>query len=115
MSATTRLLPPGFADLEPFAARWAVVGAQARLQHRGHSSEAERASFYAATKSRLADALALLDGKPLAQFDERERRLMQMLLSLCHVALAVEMQGSDEAAHRRAREYLTITRASADE
>jgi hypothetical protein len=41
-------------------------------------------------------ALAYLDARPLDGLAPGERRLMNLLLSLAHVALAVEIQGPDE-------------------
>ena len=46
--------------------------------------------------------------------DEKEERLMNLLLSLCHVAQAVEIQGDDEPKHALGRQHMKITRASAD-
>jgi hypothetical protein len=62
----------------------------------------------------LPAALDYLDRKPVSGFDENEDRLMKLLLSLCHVALAVELQGDDEPKHAQNRQRLKITRASAD-
>ena len=52
--------------------------------------------------------------KPLDQLDEREKRLMNLMLSLAHVSLAVEVQGDDEPKHARSAKYLRITRAPSD-
>ncbi|MCY4427847.1 MAG: hypothetical protein OXC05_12575, partial [Halieaceae bacterium] len=59
-------------------------------------------------------ALELLDQKPLGEFDEQEQCLMLLVLSLAHVAQAVEVQGDDEAFHASNARYIKITRASAD-
>jgi hypothetical protein len=114
MSAGTSRLPPGFEALEPFAGSWAVAGTANRAQRRQDSSEAERTAYYDAAKDLLAPALACLDKKPLGQLDEKEQRLMNMMLSLAHVALAVEAQGDDEPTHAQYRSYLKITKAPAD-
>jgi hypothetical protein len=114
MSGASHALPSGFEDLEPFAAFWAVAGAANRAGLRHESREADRAAFYNALKDRLADALAFLDKKPLARLDEKEQRLMNLLLSFAHVSLAVEVQADDEAKHTQVRRYLTITKAPAD-
>ena len=89
-------------------------GAAQRARRRSTSSAEERAAFYAAITPQVSPALTYLDGKPLAQFDDRDRRLMKLLLSLSHVALAVELQGDDEARHAQGRQHIRITRASAD-
>lgn len=113
MSANS-LLPPGFEPLEPFVESWAVAGAANRAQRRLESSESERVAFFNAAKELAPTALAHLDRKPLNEFDEQEQRLMNLLLSLCHVAQAVEIQGDDEPRHALGRQYMKITVASAD-
>lgn len=107
-------LPPGFEALEPFVARWAVEGTANRAALRDTSSETERAAFYAAATPLLGPALDHLNCKSLDQFDERETRLMNLMLSLTHVSLAIEVQGEYEAAHVHSRPFLRITRSSAD-
>jgi hypothetical protein len=107
-------LPTGFDVLEPFVSAWSVAGAANRAQRRNASTAAERATFFEVAKDQLAAALAYLDRKPLIQFDPSEQRLMNMMLSLCHVALAIEMQRDAEALHAQQRVHMKITRASAD-
>ncbi|TAL00839.1 MAG: hypothetical protein EPO08_12355 [Rhodospirillaceae bacterium] len=114
MSTTNFLLPAGFEALEPFVKFWAVAGATARAQRRNDCSEQERAAFYDTAKELLAPALAYLDRKPLNKFDEKEKRLMNMLLSLAHVVQAVEVLAQDEEKHAEARRHMKITRATAD-
>jgi hypothetical protein len=91
-----------------------VEGAANRAQRRTDSSEADRLAFYSAAKDTAAAALEWLDRKPLDQFEEPDKRLMNLLLSLCHVSLAVEIQGDDETKHSNARQYMKITKATAD-
>jgi hypothetical protein len=107
-------LPHGFEALEPFVEAWAVAGAANRAHRRTTSSEPERLAFYNVAADMIPAALACLDRKPLEAFDDKEKRLMNLLLSLCHVALAVEVQGDDEARHAQCRQHLQITRASSD-
>ena len=107
---TGRPLPDGFQVLEPFVARWAVGSAAERATLRGLASPAERRAFYAAASELLEPALNYLDAKPLASFDDREHRLMQLMLSLAHIALAEEMMGDDEPNHARLRAFMPITR-----
>jgi hypothetical protein len=114
MSGAASPLPPGFEQLAPFVDSWSIAGAAHRAQRRIESGEAERAAFYQAAKDALPAALAHLDRKPLAQLDERETRLMNLMLSFAHVALAVEVQAGDETKHAQARKHFRITRASAD-
>jgi hypothetical protein len=107
-------LPPAFSALEPFVERWAVDTAAARAGLRAQSSGAERQAFYEAAIGRLPAALAHLDAKPLGAFDAREQRLMQLMLSLAHVAMAVEVQGQDEARLAASAPYVRITRAPSE-
>ncbi|MBS1240025.1 MAG: hypothetical protein H6R45_731, partial [Proteobacteria bacterium] len=78
------------------------------------SSDAERVAFFNAARDLLPAGLDYLDRKPLDQFDEKEQRLMNLFLSLCHVAQAVEIQGDHEPRHALGRQHMKITRASAD-
>ena len=108
------LLPEGYASLEPFVDRFAVSGTANRAALRTDASEKERVAFFEAAKDLIAPALDQLDRKPLGELDERERRLLDLALSFAHIALAVEIQGPDEARHARMREYMRITRSPAD-
>lgn len=107
-------LPAGFEALEPFVEQWSVAGAANRVQCRLDSEAADRVAFYNAAKDMAAPALALLDKKSLAQFDESEERLMNLLLSLAQVSLAVEVQGEAEPKHARFAQFMKITRAPSD-
>lgn len=71
-------------------------------------------AFFNAAKDLAAPALEVLDRKPLREFDAREKRLMSLLLSLVHVALAVEIQAEDEPRHAKGARHMRITRASSD-
>ncbi len=107
-------LPSEFAALEPFVAQWAIGGTAARDALRGSSSFAERQAFYDAAQPLLAQALDYLDSKPMGSFDAGEQQLMDMMLSLAHVAIAVEIQREDEPKHAAARAHMHITRSVAD-
>lgn len=108
------VLPAGFAALEPFAGQWALAGTASRADARNDASAEERQAFYDAAGPLLAPALELLDSKPLDALDRREQRLMDMMLSLAHVALAVETQREAETTHVLSRRNMPITRSSAD-
>ncbi len=114
MSTTQGLLPAGFEALEPFVATWAVDGADQRMQRRLDSEASEREAFFNAGKDLVPAALELLDEKTIDAFDEQEQRLMLLVLSMAHIAQAVEIQGDDEPGHARYARHITITRASAD-
>jgi hypothetical protein len=114
MSGAPSQLPAGFEALEPFASTWAIAGAANRAERRMSSSEADRVAFFEAAKDLLAPALARLDETPLDQFDAKEQRLMDLMLTFAHVAFAVEVQGDDEPKHLRGARRMKITRAPAD-
>ena len=107
-------LPPGFEALEPFVESWAIAGSAARARRRRESSEAERQAFYAAGSDLLASALEHLDARPVDALDPPEQRLMNLVLSLAHVVLAVEVQREDEPRLAAASRHLRIVRAPAD-
>jgi hypothetical protein len=107
-------LPAGFESLEPFADRFAIAGTANRAALRGDSSPEERQAFYDAAKDRIAPALDLLDRKKFSEFDEAEQRLMNLTLAFAHIALAIEIQGADEARHTKLREHMKIVRSTAD-
>jgi hypothetical protein len=71
-------------------------------------------TFYAAAQPLMEPALSCLDAKPLKDHGDREQRLMHLILAFAHVAMAIEVQGKDEAAHSKLREHMRITRAPAD-
>jgi hypothetical protein len=108
------LLPEGFAALEPFAAHWAGETADARAHIRDSASATDAATFYAAVQPIVDSALTYLDAQPLATHNEAQQRLMRMMLTFAHVAMGVEVQGTDEAAHSKLRPHLRITRTPAD-
>jgi len=108
------MLPAGYESLEPFVARFAVSGTANRARLRSDTTEEERAAFFAAAKDLVAPALDELDRKPLGELDDKERCLLNLALSFAHIALAVEIQGPDEARHASMREYMRITRSPAD-
>ncbi len=107
-------LPWGFKPLEPFVERWAVAPAAKRADARRISTAAQRQTFYDAMIPLAPLALEYLDARPIADFDARKTRLMNLLLSFAHVSLAIEVQGDQEDGHGAMRQYLHITRASAD-
>jgi hypothetical protein len=107
-------LPVGFEMLEPYVAHWAVDGSANRSLARANSTTEQRRDFYNVMQPIADAALALLDSKSLAEHDAAEKNLMNLCLSLAHVAMAVEAQGDDEAKHAPHREQMIITRTVAD-
>jgi len=115
MSTSDTLLPAGFEALAPFVKFWAVDTAAERAHCRDSSDEASRVAFYSAVRDLVPKGLAYLDAKALNQLDEREQRLMRLILSFAHVSIAVELQREAEPKHARYRPYMRITRAPADQ
>lgn len=111
--STQTLLPESFAALEPFVVDWALGGSAVRAARRGSSTPEERAAFHAAAAPELPRALDYLDAKGFAAFDDADQRLMDMMLSLGHVALAVEQQKDAEPRHARDRAHMRITHTPA--
>ncbi len=102
-------LPTGFEALEPFVAQWAIDGTANRAALRGDSSSVERQGFYDAAEPLLTKALDYLDATPLAALDGAQQRLMNLMLSLAHVSLAIEVQGPDEDKHTPNRNAMIMT------
>lgn len=114
MSETVSL-PSGFAGLEPFAERWALGTTAERAARRSASTHEEREAFFAAASPLLDAALGHLDAHALNEFSPADQRLMNLMLSLAHVALAVEIQGPDEAKSAPWRDRMRIDRSTADQ
>lgn len=107
-------LPTGFEALEPFAATWAAHDSAGRDALRCHQDPAATRAFYDAMAPLIVPALDTLDATPLAAHSDAQKALMLLALSYAHVALAVEVQGPDEAKHRINRQRVPIVRTPAD-
>jgi hypothetical protein len=103
------LLPAGYGALESFVDAWANPSLADRVRRRGDTTPQERQEFYEAIRDMVPTALAALDSKPLAALDERENRLLQLVLSYAHVALAIEIRGDGEAEHARQSRHMVIS------
>lgn len=110
----TALLPAGFAALEPFLPDWSGETAGARAGIRDDTDLEAMQAFHAAVEPLLGPAFAHLDARPLAEQDARDERLMRLLLTFAHIALAVEVQREEEPMHRMLRPSLHIRRTPAD-
>jgi hypothetical protein len=115
MHKPSPVLPEGFAALSPFVDFWAADSAAGRAERRQRSDEESRQAFYAAASPLVTAGLDYLDSKPLGALSDSDKRLMHLLLSYAHVAMAVELHKEQEPMHARDRHYLRITRAPADE
>ncbi|MGV9675626.1 hypothetical protein ACWDSJ_10145 [Nocardia sp. NPDC003482] len=85
------LLPPEFADLEPFARTWCLPTESERYARRLASSMDEMQRFYDAVTPRAEDALAYCDKFPLDELPDEVRNLMHLLYSMITVSFPVEV------------------------
>ena len=92
-------LPAGFEDLEPFLDQWCLQGTQERHTRRETASMQDIRRFYDVMFAKAPAAIAFLQGKSFDSLTAEEKRLMQLLLALAHVAVAVEVHGQPRAPH----------------
>ena len=85
------LLPPGFADLEPFVAEWCLDSEPERYAKRLSSTMDEIQTFYDAIFPRAEDAMQHLEKFPLDDLPEDATRLLKLLYSLILMSFAVEV------------------------
>lgn len=107
-------LPAQFAALEPFADYWAAPSLSMRDTRRLESSPEQRMAFYNVVKDLAPAMMEHLDGRPFSAFDEADHRLMDMLSSLIHLSLAVEVEGREEHLHAEGAWKMPIVRERAD-
>jgi hypothetical protein len=84
------LLPPEFAELEPFAPTWCLPTERERFAQRMASTMDEIQAFYDAFVARAEDAIAYCDKFPLDELPPDAERLLQLLYSLIMVSFPVE-------------------------
>ncbi|HEY7107195.1 MAG TPA: hypothetical protein VH986_12380 [Acidimicrobiia bacterium] len=84
------MLPPEFADLEPFATDWSLATEAERWAKRLDSSMEEIQALYDALTPRGEAALAYLDRYTLDDMPPEALNLMYLLYSLVTVSFAVE-------------------------
>lgn len=89
MAAT--MLPPGFADLEPFVADWCLDGEPERYAKRLASTMDEIQAFYDAIFPRAEDAIRHLEQFPLDALPDDAHRLLKLLYSLIVISFPVEI------------------------
>jgi hypothetical protein len=85
------LLPPEFADLEPWTSSWCLATEAERWAKRLASSMQELQAFYDACFPRAEQAIAFCDRFPLDELPPDAERLLQLLHSLLLVSYAVEV------------------------
>lgn len=92
----SRMLPPAFEDLEPFAPLWCLATEGERFERRVTSSMAELQAFYDACFPRLEEAIDHCDRHPLDDLPEDATNLLRLVYSLVMVAMAVEIFGQPQ-------------------
>ncbi len=107
-------LPEGFSALEPFVERWAIRTTRERDKARGESAFEDLQAFYDAGQPLLGQALAYLDTFPVKELAGKEQRLMDLMLSLAHASMAVEIHKEMEPQHAVSRQAMIITRSTTD-
>lgn len=86
-----RLLPKAFADLEMFAADWALPSERDRYAQRLASSMDELQAFYEVAFPRLQDSTDYLMSVPLDGISDDDQRLLWLFSSLVTVSFPVEV------------------------
>jgi hypothetical protein len=84
------LLPPEFAELEPFA-DWSLPTERERFAKRMASTMDELQDFYDAAFPRLESALAYLDRLEVKSLPDAARRLLWLYYSLVNASFPVEV------------------------
>jgi hypothetical protein len=87
------LLPPAFADLEPFAASWCLATEPERFAQRLATPMDEIQAFYDAVTPRAEEAITYCDRFPLDDMPEDARNLLHLLYSMVMVSFPVECWG----------------------
>ncbi len=92
MSSTqVNQLPAEFSELEQFATQWANTTMEAQYQARLRCSIADMQPFYEATKRRIDDIKAYLDGKSFDDYTEADHALGHLAIAWVPVAEAIEV------------------------
>jgi hypothetical protein len=88
---TATVLPPEFADLEPFVEQWCLASEPERYAKRLASTMDEMQAFYDAIFPRAEEAITYLNKFPLDDLPDDAHRLLKLLYSLILVSFAVEI------------------------
>jgi len=85
------MLPPAFADLEPFAAKWCLASEPERYAERMASSMDEMQEFYDAFYPRVEEAIDYCDKFPLEDLPDDALHLLYLIYSLIMVSMPVDV------------------------
>jgi hypothetical protein len=87
------MLPPEFADLEPYAAKWCLATEPERFAERIATDMPDMQAFYDAVVPRAEDAISYCDKFPLEGMPDDARNLLYLLYSMVMVSFPVECWG----------------------
>jgi hypothetical protein len=85
------MLPPQFAELEPFAATWCLATEHERYHQRLASTIDEMQAFYDAVVPQADAAIAYLDALPLDSLPDDATNLLHLIYSMIQVSFPVEV------------------------
>jgi hypothetical protein len=88
---TAALLPPAFADLEPYAPTWCLPTEPERWATRLASTMADMQDFYDACFPRVEEATCYCDGFDLDDLPDDAARLLELLCSFALVSYPIEV------------------------
>ncbi len=97
MTTPDNRLPEGFQELEPLVGYWAGETNDIRWDRRARAPMEEIRRFYDAMLPRADEALKYLEQFPLGEAPADATRLLCLLLSLPHAAMAVEFHRQPRA------------------
>lgn len=93
------LLPPAFADLEPWVETWCLATEPERWARRLASSMEQMQAFYDAFFPRAESAIEWCNRFPLDEMPADALRFFQLLHSLLMVSYAVEVWKQPDVVH----------------
>jgi hypothetical protein len=85
------MLPPAFAELEPFASTWCLATEAERWAQRHASTMAVLQEFYDAAFPYVEDAVAYCDKFPLDDLPPEVTNLLHLVYSVVMVSMATEV------------------------
>jgi len=85
------MLPPAFADLERFAAKWSLASEPERYAARMASSMEEMQEFYDAVFARVDEAIDYCDKFPLDDLPDDALNLLYLIYSLIMVSMPIDV------------------------
>jgi hypothetical protein len=103
----SNVLPPDFADLEPFA-DWAVPTERARYEKRLSCTMDELQAFYDAVFPRLEAGTEYLKGVQLDGISEEDKHLVWLFSSLVTVSFPVEVWAQPRVPDSGASEFNAV-------